>query len=89
MVKSLNKKMGLYDGLLKGVHKQTDKHRSLSCFCCLSMLISLVLGYRKCKTCSRGIYSEGRILRIKIKLRNAWAYTLEGGALFLGFCGIL
>ena len=82
MAKSLSKKMGLYGGLIKGVHKYTDKHRSLPCFCCLSMLISLVLGYRKCKMCSSGIYSEGRILRIKIKLRNAWA-------LFLGFCGIL
>ena len=25
-----------------------------------------------------GIYPEGNMLRVKIKLRNAWAYTWEG-----------
>ena len=36
-----------------------------------------------------GIYSEGLILGIKIKLRYAWANIQDGGALFLEVFGIL
>ena len=49
------------------------------------MLISLVLSYKKCKKRSIGIYSEGLTLGVKIKLRNAWAYTREEGVLILEF----
>ena len=78
----------LYSGLIKGIHKYTDKYRSLTCFCCLSMLISLVLGYKKYKKSSIGIYSEGLILRKKI-YKKGMSYTQKGGALFWGFYGIL
>ena len=83
--------MGLYDQralLLWGynrVHKYTDKYRSLACFSYLSMLIYLVLGYKKCKKCSMGIYLEGLILGVRIKLRNECSSL----ALFWGFYGIL
>ena len=49
------------------------------------MLIYLVLSYKKC---SIGIYSEGLILGVKIKLRNAWVYIREG-LKFGGFGHIL
>lgn len=39
---------GLYGGLKKVGYKYTDKYRSLISLCCLSMLISLVLDYKKC-----------------------------------------
>ena len=46
--------------LIIGVQKHTDKYRLLTCFCCLSMLISLFLGDRKCTLdFHRLIFMEG------------------------------
>lgn len=56
---------GPYGELAKRVHKFTDKYRSLTYLCCLSMLLSLVLSYYKCKKCPMGIYSERFILGVK------------------------
>ena len=53
------------------------------------MLLSLVLSYYKCKKCPTGMYSEGFILGVKRKLKNARAYTRKGAILFFGFYGIL
>ena len=49
------------------------------------MLISLVLGYKKC---FMYIYLERLIFGVKIKLRNTWAYKWERRTLFLGVYGM-
>ena len=49
------------------------------------MLISLVLGYKKCFMC---IYLERLIFGVKIKLRNTWAYKWERRTLLLGVYGM-
>ena len=49
------------------------------------MLISLVLGYKKCFIC---IYLERLIFGVTIKLRNTWAYKRERRTLFLRVYGM-
>ena len=68
------------------MHKYTDKYRSLTFFVYLSMLISLVLGYKK--EFHRHIFG-GAYIKGKNKCKKDMGYTRKGGALFLGSYGIL
>ena len=57
----------------------TDKYRTLTCFCSLSMLFSLLLYNKKCLLNCRGLLFQGTYFRSKNKTKKCMSFYLEGG----------
>ena len=56
----------------------TDKYRTLTCFCCLSMFISLFLSNRKCTLNCYGLMFSENHFRGKNKIKKCTSFYLGG-----------